>query len=38
MGRATEYGQLYSDLTRETANRTLRFWRVRRESENAVAA
>jgi uncharacterized protein (DUF2336 family) len=38
MGRAAEYGQLYSDLTKETASRTLRFWRVRRESEGAVAA
>jgi uncharacterized protein (DUF2336 family) len=38
MGRAAEYGQLYSDLTKETASRTLRFWRVRRETESAVAA
>jgi uncharacterized protein (DUF2336 family) len=38
MGRAAEYGQLYSELTKETAGRTLRFWRVRRETEGAVAA
>ena len=38
MGRATEYGHLYNDLTKETANRTLRFWRVRRESETDIAA
>jgi len=38
MGRAAEYGQLYSDLTKETASRALRFWRVRRETEGAVAA
>jgi len=38
MGRAAEYGQLYSELTKETASRTLRFWRVRRETENAAAA
>jgi uncharacterized protein (DUF2336 family) len=38
MGRAAEYGQLYNELTKETATRTLRFWRVRRESESAAAA
>jgi uncharacterized protein (DUF2336 family) len=38
MGRASEYGQLYSELTKEIASRTLRFWRVRRETENAAAA
>jgi len=38
MGRAAEYGQLYNALTKETACRTLRFWRVRRETEAAVAA
>lgn len=38
MGRAAEYGQLYSELSKETAGRTLRFWRVRRESEGAAAA
>jgi uncharacterized protein (DUF2336 family) len=40
MGRATEYGHLYNTLSKETACRTLRFWRVRRETaaETAVAA
>jgi uncharacterized protein (DUF2336 family) len=38
MGRATEYGQLYNELTKETATRTLRFWRVRRETDSAAAA
>jgi uncharacterized protein (DUF2336 family) len=38
MGRAAEYGQLYSELSKETAGRTMRFWRVRRETEGAVAA
>jgi uncharacterized protein (DUF2336 family) len=38
MGRAAEYGALYSELTKETATRTLRFWRVRRETDNAAAA
>jgi uncharacterized protein (DUF2336 family) len=30
MGKAKEYGQLYMDLPRETALRTIRFWRLRR--------
>jgi len=30
MARAREYGDLYIDLTLATAQRTLRFWRVRR--------
>jgi uncharacterized protein (DUF2336 family) len=38
MGRAAEYGQLYNDLTKDTASRTMRFWRVRRETESAAAA
>jgi len=38
MGRAAQYGRLYNDLTLETATRTLRFWRVRRETDSAVAA
>jgi uncharacterized protein (DUF2336 family) len=37
MGRAREYGQLYSDLPRETATRTLRFWRMRRNSGDLAA-
>jgi uncharacterized protein (DUF2336 family) len=38
MGRAAEYGQLYNDLPMETATRTLRFWRVRRETDRVAAA
>jgi uncharacterized protein (DUF2336 family) len=38
IGRATEYGDLYNALTKETACRTLRFWRVRRETEADSAA
>jgi uncharacterized protein (DUF2336 family) len=33
--RAHVYGQVYADLPRETALRTLRFWRIRREGEAA---
>ena len=36
MGKAQSYGRMYGDLTREAAQRTLRFWRMRREA--AVAA
>jgi uncharacterized protein (DUF2336 family) len=38
MGRAKEYGQLYADLPRDAAQRTLRFWRMRRQSPDRVAA
>src|SRR5579871_1450296 len=38
MGRAKEYGQLYTDLPRESAQRTLRFWRMRRTSPEMAAA
>ena len=34
--RAHVYGQVYADLTRDTALRTLRFWRIRREGEVAA--
>ena len=37
MGRAKEYGQLYSDLPRDVATRTLRFWRMRRSSGDLAA-
>jgi len=37
MGRAREYGDLYASLPKESAQRTIRFWRVRR-SEGDVAA
>jgi uncharacterized protein (DUF2336 family) len=37
MGRAKEYGALYSELPREAAQRTLRFWRMRRNSPDLAA-
>jgi uncharacterized protein (DUF2336 family) len=37
MGRAAEYGALYGALPKETALRTLRFWRMRQESAYAPA-
>ncbi|HWE47000.1 MAG TPA: DUF2336 domain-containing protein [Caulobacteraceae bacterium] len=37
LGRAGEYGRLYSDLPRDTAMRTLRFWRMRRQSSDIAA-
>ncbi len=37
MGRAQEYGKMYAALPRETAMRTLRFWRLRRQ-EGSLAA
>jgi uncharacterized protein (DUF2336 family) len=36
MGRAREYGELYSELPKDSAQRTLRFWRMRRGSELAA--
>jgi len=38
MGRAQEYGQLYSDLPRDAAARTIRFWRMRRQTGDVAAA
>lgn len=38
MGRAQSYGRLYAELPRETALRTLRFWRMRRAAPEAQAA
>ena len=38
MGRAREYGQLYSDLPRDAACRTVRFWRMRRQIGDVAAA
>lgn len=37
MGKAQEYGRLYADLPKETALRTLRFWRMRRQSTDLAA-
>ena len=36
LGKAETYGRLYGQLSRETAGRTLRFWRLRQET--ALAA
>jgi len=38
MGRAREYGQLYSELPRDSAARTIRFWRMRRQTGDVAAA
>jgi uncharacterized protein (DUF2336 family) len=37
MGRAREYGELYSELPKESAQRTLRFWRMRRATGDLAA-
>ena len=37
MGRAQEYGALYSQLTQEAATRAIRFWRLRRQSVSLAA-
>jgi len=37
MGRAREYGELYSELPKESAQRTLRFWRMRRSTGDLAA-
>lgn len=37
MGRAREYGELYSELPKEAALRTLRFWRMRRQTGDVAA-
>ncbi len=36
LSKAETYGGLYAKLPRETANRTLRFWRLRRETDLAA--
>jgi len=38
LGRAREYGDLYEALPRETAQRTIRFWRLRRQTGDVAAA
>ncbi|MDQ1155382.1 DUF2336 domain-containing protein [Brevundimonas sp. SORGH_AS_0993] len=35
MGKAAAYGRMYSELTRDAALRTLRFWRMRRTAQAA---
>jgi len=37
MGRAKEYGDLYQNLPKESAQRTLRFWRMRRQATDLAA-
>lgn len=38
MAKAQEYGRLYAELTRDTALRTIRFWRMRRQSGEHIAS
>ena len=38
MERANEYGHRYSELPRDAALRTLRFWRMRRQTGDVAAA
>jgi uncharacterized protein (DUF2336 family) len=38
MARAQAYGRLYTNLTKDTALRTMRFWRMRRMSGDVAAA
>ncbi len=38
MSRAQEYGKLYADLPKDTALRTMRFWRMRRTTGDVAAA
>ena len=38
MGRAREYGELYDTLPIESAQRTIRFWRMRRSTGDVAAA
>jgi uncharacterized protein (DUF2336 family) len=37
MGRARQYGELYMELPKESAQRTIRFWRMRRQSPDMAA-
>jgi uncharacterized protein (DUF2336 family) len=36
MGRASEYGKLYADLSKDMAMRTIRFWRIRQGEPQAA--
>jgi uncharacterized protein (DUF2336 family) len=38
MGKAKTYGELYAALPRESALRTIRFWRLRRQTGDVAAA
>jgi uncharacterized protein (DUF2336 family) len=37
MGRAKEYGELYAALPKDSAQRTLRFWKMRRQAPEMAA-
>jgi uncharacterized protein (DUF2336 family) len=37
MGRAKQYGDLYAELPKESAQRTLRFWKMRRQTADIAA-
>jgi uncharacterized protein (DUF2336 family) len=37
MGRAKEYGELYAALPKDAAQRTLRFWKMRRQTTDIAA-
>jgi uncharacterized protein (DUF2336 family) len=37
MGRARQYGDLYSELPKDAALRTIRFWRMRRQTGDVAA-
>jgi uncharacterized protein (DUF2336 family) len=37
IGRANQYGDLYAELPKESAQRALRFWRMRRQSRDLAA-
>jgi uncharacterized protein (DUF2336 family) len=37
MGRAKQYGDLYAGLPKESAQRTLRFWKMRRQTADIAA-
>jgi uncharacterized protein (DUF2336 family) len=37
MGRAKEYGELYANLPKDAAQRTLRFWKMRRQTTDIAA-
>jgi uncharacterized protein (DUF2336 family) len=38
LGKAREYGELYAAVTPEAAMRTIRFWRMRRQTGDVQAA
>ena len=37
MAKARQYGQLYNDLPLEVAQRTIRFWQIRRRTGDVAA-